>query len=601
MKKPFKLDNWIRENLFDVAPMAIAVINPEFDIVYANRAFGMMFGAWQKRKCFAVYKDRDSICLDCKGGEAFKDGVSRVNEEVGYNKNGRLTRYIKHTIPVIDEEGDIPFLVEMATDITETEQIKKEHQLLFDQVPCSILLIDRNYRIARTNKRVTSSFGDLTGRHCYKALKGEEEKCSQCTSRLTFEDGKMHTGHHIWKSPSGKPIHYQVTTVPLITGENNEFDLVMEMAVDITQTLKLKDELKIAHSFMETMIATSIDGIITTDMEENVRIFNKAARNIFQIPDNMTVSQKELVDMLPPGFYDQVSAGPGHVFLPECEITTTNDEKIPVRITGTRIQGNGHKMGMAFSIQDIREIKALESGKLEAERLAAVGQTVAGLAHGVKNLITGLEGGMYMLNSGMKKSDTDRIFKGMEMLDRNIGRVSKFVREFLNFSKGREIKVQLNDPIEIAKEVVDLYSQKAASLDIDLLLEAEDEISPAHMDSASMHECLTNLVGNAIDACRLSEEEKKYHVLVKVFEKDDILFYEVVDDGCGMDYEVKRKVFTSFFTTKGLGGTGLGLLMTQKSIQEHGGKIELTSEPGQGTTFRIILPRKRLPKTVEEE
>jgi sensor histidine kinase regulating citrate/malate metabolism len=90
-------------------------------------------------------------------------------------------------------------------------------------------------------------------------------------------------------------------------------------------------------------------------------------------------------------------------------------------------------------------------------------------------------------------------------------------------------------------------------------------------------------------------------VIVSVYEKKGIIYYEVIDDGCGMDYEVKRKGFTTFFTTKGLGGTGLGLLMTKKIIQEHGGSIQLKTEPDQGTTFRICLPRKRLPKVFEPE
>ena len=76
----------------------------------------------------------------------------------------------------------------------------------------------------------------------------------------------------------------------------------------------------------------------------------------------------------------------------------------------------------------------------------------------------------------------------------------------------------------------------------------------------------------------------------------NVIVFKVTDNGCGMDYEVKSKVFTNFFTTKGTGGTGLGLLTTKKIIQEHGGTIELQSEPGQGSTFKILLPRKRLPK-----
>jgi len=256
-------------------------------------------------------------------------------------------------------------------------------------------------------------------------------------------------------------------------------------------------------------------------------------------------------------------------------------------------------MGMAITVQDLQAIKQLEHEKLEAERLAAVGQTVAGLAHGVKNLITALEGGMYMLNTGIDKGNIDRIQKGMEMLDRNINRVSMFVKTFLDFSKGREIRVKLNSPVEIAKEVVELYSAKAQELGIHLTDEHPDDIKPAPIDYERMHECLTNLVGNAIDACRVSEDGGS-HVKVRTFEKEGVIIFEVIDDGVGMDYEVKRKVFTSFFTTKGLGGTGLGLLMTKKNVQEHGGTIDLESEPGQGTTFRICLPRNRLPKMIED-
>ena len=153
----------------------------------------------------------------------------------------------------------------------------------------------------------------------------------------------------------------------------------------------------------------------------------------------------------------------------------------------------------------------------------------------------------------------------------------------------------------VAREVVSLYSHRAQEAGIELISEQLSEIGPAPIDYNGMHECLTNLVGNAIDACLMSEDDDKRHVWVRTFEENGAIVYEVVDDGCGMDYEVKRKVFTSFFTTKGLGGTGLGLLTTKKIVQEHGGKIELETEEGKGTTFRITLSREHLPKIIEKE
>ena len=155
------LNVWIKEKLFDAVPMGIAVIDRDFNLVRANRAFENMFGKWQGRKCYRVYKSRDNICPQCKGAEAFKDGLPRVNEEVGYNKRGLFTRYIKHTMPIVDSSGEIPYLLEMCTDITETDKIRREHQLLFDQVPCNILLIDRDFRIVKTNARIREMLGDL--------------------------------------------------------------------------------------------------------------------------------------------------------------------------------------------------------------------------------------------------------------------------------------------------------------------------------------------------------------------------------------------------------------------------------------------------------
>jgi len=594
------LNEWIREELFDEVPIGIAVIDRDFNVIRANSAFSKMFGNWKKRKCYDVYKDRTSICPTCKGSEAFKDGVPRVGQEVGYNRNGRLTRYIKHTVPVIDNDGSIPFLVEMITDITEAEQIRAENQLLFDHVPCHIMIIDRNMRIVRANRKFRETFGDLKGKYCFEALKGTDRKCTECTALHTFEDGKTYTGHHSWKLPGGETIHSLVTTVPIAQAEG-KIDLVMEMAVDISHELMLQDELEIANTIMQAFIASSRDAIFAADEAGDVNIFNQAAREIFRVPSDQKVSREQLERMLPEGFVDRVATNADHVFLPETKIKTFYDEEVPARLIGIHLLADDKYIGMAFSVQDLREVKQLEKDKLEAERLAAVGQTVAGLAHGVKNLITGLEGGLYMLSTGMKKSKIERIQNGMEVLERNIERISVFVKAFLSFSKGREIQVELSNPAEVAEEVVMMYSHKAKEAGIELINEKIGEIDPAPIDHDGMHECLTNLVGNAIDACLMSEDDEKRHVWVRTFEKDGVIFYEVVDDGCGMDYEVKKKVFTSFFTTKGLGGTGLGLLTTKKIIQEHGGMIDLETEEGKGTTFRISLPRKRLPKMAHKE
>ncbi len=596
-KPPKLLANWLKDHLFDAVPMAIAVIDPQFNLVYANDAFERMFGPWQNRKCYQVYKGRNEMCHRCHGARSFKRATPQVNEEVGNDRHGRLTRYIKHTVPVVSDGGEVPYLIEMCTDITESEQIRREYQLLFDQVPCNVLIIDKDYRIVKTNARARKMLGALEGTHCYSGLKGESAKCSECTARQTFADGQMHSGHHVWRSKAGDTVHLHVITVPLRM-TNGEFDMVMEMAVDVTATLKLQDGLQFAHSFLETIVSTSMDGIFAVDGQGNVNICNPAARKFFAVRPDEKLTRKELGSILPEGFLEKVIDGARHVYLPETRIVDAAGIQRPVRLVGQRLIVDGSAIGAAFSIQDLSELKKMEDEKLEAERLAAVGQTVAGLAHGIKNLTTALDGGMYMLSTGIEKGDLERVQKGMVMLDRNTKRISQFVKAFLSYAKGRQMRPQLNDPAQIAREVIEMYQPKADKSGLQLIYIHED-LAPASLDYESLHECLTNLVGNALDACLGESGDQPAcgtKVVVRVFEKKGIIFYEITDDGCGMDQVVRKKVFTTFFTTKGLGGTGLGLLMARKIIQEHGGHIKLQSKPGQGTTFRISLPRKRLPE-----
>jgi signal transduction histidine kinase len=185
------------------------------------------------------------------------------------------------------------------------------------------------------------------------------------------------------------------------------------------------------------------------------------------------------------------------------------------------------------------------------------------------------------------------------MLENNIMKISALIKDFLNFSKGSEPQPQWVQPAQIAREVIALYGEAARKEGITLVDDLRDGIPSAPMDPQGIHSCLANLVSNAIDACRMSDSPGG-RIVVSLREKEGSIVYEVFDNGCGMDYEVKKKVFTTFFSTKGMGGTGVGLLTTRKIVQEHGGKIEFESKAGRGSRFTLVFPRNRLPKPAEK-
>ncbi len=246
---------------------------------------------------------------------------------------------------------------------------------------------------------------------------------------------------------------------------------------------------------------------------------------------------------------------------------------------------------------DITEVKRLEKEKREAERLAAVGETVAGIAHGIKNVLMGLEGGMYAVNTGIQLGDDARIARGWTTLEENVERISQFVKEFLDFAKGRKTTVAMVDPNLPAREVADLFRERAAQSGITLKVDLQPDVSFAPLDEDGIHTCLSNLVSNAIDACMVSEKRREFLLTLTSREENGTIIYAVADNGRGMDYEISKKVFSKFFTTKGSDrGTGLGLLTTKRIVHQHGGTISFTSKEGEGSVFRIELPREALPE-----
>jgi signal transduction histidine kinase len=334
---------------------------------------------------------------------------------------------------------------------------------LWDQVPVSISVIDRQFRIVEANRMFVQNYGSWQDRPCYSVYKGRTEHCERCAADMTFSDGQVRVREEKGVFRDGQQTYYVVQMVPLVRPDGT-IPYIIEASTDITATKKLEKE------------------------------------------------------------------------------------------------------------------------KLVAERLAAVGQTVAGLAHGIKNVLMGLEGGMYVVRSGMERGDGERIFQGWQMLEENISRITTFVKGFLEFARGKTPKVQLVDPNRIAMKVVELFKDTARIAGVELRADLEEGIPFALMDEEGVHTCLVNLVSNAL-------------VTLSTLEAEGSLFFEVADDGAGMDYEIKKKIFTTFFSTKGSGkGTGLGLLTTRKIVQEHGGKVSFESGEGAGSVFRLEFPRDRLPR-----
>jgi PAS domain S-box-containing protein len=358
------------------------------------------------------------------------------------------------------------------------------------------------------------------------------------------------------------------------------------------------EEVKRRSDFQNKLITSSNDAIIATDEKGDIVIYNRGAERIFGYPRSEIIRKMSIDSLYPPAIVSEFRPaleGRGDPDLLEWRdiaIVAKGGEVVPTRFSGSILYGEEEVIGSVGFFQDLREIKRLQEELIKSERLAATGQTVAGLAHYIKNILNGLKGGTYVLNVALDDNNTAKIRSGWAMIERNVGRISDLVLNLLAYSKERAPEPENCFPNEIVEEVCALMESKARENSIRIERDLDPQLGEVHMDPKAIHRSLLNLVSNAIDACIFDPTPKK-QLRVRVVTEikgDHTIRFEVADNGMGMDKETREKIFSTLFSTKGERGTGLGLLVTEKVIKENGGTIHVASQQGNGATFTVYLP-----------
>jgi signal transduction histidine kinase len=235
----------------------------------------------------------------------------------------------------------------------------------------------------------------------------------------------------------------------------------------------------------------------------------------------------------------------------------------------------------------VQNAKLYQQG-LQAERLAAIGETTAALSHSIKNILQALRGGADVVEMGLKNNNTPQLTKGWRVVDRNLEKIYNLTMNLLAYSKDREPKLEFINPKKLLEECVELIAPAANDKGVMVVADVERDITAVPLDPDGMHQAIMNLLSNALDAVH------SHGGLIRLVGRYDFesrqLILEVIDNGVGIDEPMMRHMFELFHSTKGNRGTGLGLAVTKKIVEEHEGAISVQSKVGEGTTFTIRLP-----------
>jgi C4-dicarboxylate-specific signal transduction histidine kinase len=431
-------------------------------------------------------------------------------------------------------------------------------QEYFDALPGIVSVQDRNLRIVHTNSRLREFFGDPGGMPCYTFFKRRKDECPGCPVVETFRTGERSKNESVVIKQNGEELPVMVYTSP-IKNDAGEVVHVIELAADISDVKRLQKRLfrtqqRLQQFFDEVPCYVSVQD-----------------RDLKLVAANRRFKED---------FGDDIG---GHCY----EIYKHRSEPClvcPVERTFEDGQSTqSEEVVTSMSGEQYNVLVHLES----------TGLLISSISHSIKGLLTGLDGGMYLVDSGLNKDNPDRLKKGWEMVTRNVDRIRSTVLDILYYAKEREPEWKDMSAKELIDEVYSVTKPKADQHGIDLQLNVDGDAGELVGDPMALRSMLVNLMENAVDACRVDKKKTDHTVTLSAFGDEEWVRFEISDNGIGMDRETREKVFSLFFSSKGTEGTGLGLFIANVVAKGHGGGVEVDSEVDKGTRFTVTLARVR--------
>jgi signal transduction histidine kinase len=339
--------------------------------------------------------------------------------------------------------------------------------------------------------------------------------------------------------------------------------------------LKSTDRMGVSRSIVDYVLR-SRQGVRTSDARSDARFI--PGQSILQggIREAICVPMQGRYD-LQGAVYIDITTPPERVLLDNHPQGRFNEDLLRLMVAIARQS--------ALAVEDNRYQQAL----VKAERLAAVGQTIAILSHHIKNILQGVRGGSYLIDMGLKDHSEDLVRKGWGIVEKNQQKIYHLVMDMLTFSKERQPVLHAVDLNQTVSDVCELLSARADELHVALDWSGAPDLPAMCMDPEGIHRAVLNIVGNALDAVE-GREGGRVSVSTGFSSQTGLVSVVVLDNGPGIAAELLPQIFNIFESTKGARGTGIGLAVSQKIIREHGGDILVESSPGNGARFTLEWP-----------
>ncbi len=341
------------------------------------------------------------------------------------------------------------------------------------------------------------------------------------------------------------------------------------------------------QDYTQSILRSITSGVITVGPDGSVATANPAAERM------LSMSEFEMVPKPIGSLFrsdggvsadvTKVLAGRLPLAMREATVTTVNGAEVHVQASTSRMRAvGGSVLGAVVTLEDVSDIKALTDQLIRADRLAAMGELTAGVAHEVRNPLGVIRASVQLLEDA--KGDTQRTSEVAEVIKQEIDRLDRVIKALLDFGRPSKPTMVLTDLNEVLDDVVLFTNRFAGQSEVQIEERLQEDLLPVRGDPDQLKQVFLNLVTNAVQAMKFSGGT----ITIETRNTGEYVEVAIADDGPGISAADLPKVFDPFFT-KRAEGTGLGLTIVHRIVDEHEGHIEVDSRPS-GTVFRVTLP-----------
>ena len=461
---------------------------------------------------------------------------------------------------------------------------------LFNELPCLVSIHNRYLEIVAHNTLFAERLGNQVGSNSFDIYSDRTSPGNACPVQRTFQTGKGQRSKETFLGVGGEEIPVTVYTAP-IPNKDGDIELVLDISVDMTELQRLKDELLTTQYKYQRLFDEAPCYITVQDSDLNIVEANRLFKRDFgEVVGHFCFEAYKHRSEPCEGCLVDKTLLDGEARQRETVVTTLSGEQKHMLVQSAPLHDASGRVFQAMELStDITEIRRLQ------DHLTSLGIMLGSMSHGVKGMLTSLDGGIYRLESGLKKGDADRVDAATKTLKAMIGRVKKMVLDILYYAKSRELETEAVDAAEFLRDTAAVGAAKAASAGVAFDLDLAQGLGEMRADTAALSAALVNFLENGVDACEGRGADGGGRLSLAASREGDTLVLTIADNGMGMDRETRDKIFTLFFSSKGKRGTGIGLFISNQTIEQHGGSIDVDSAPNKGTRFTIRLPQGGAP------